>query len=566
MRSTSNYTKYSSLARKAAALVAAAVLVFTLAGCFHNEPTEEAAVPANAPAASPAAAQTAEALPVEGGEFNIPMPMNPSTLNPLKVKNAELANIYSLIFESPVDIDTSGQPQPCLAETWDVSDDGKTWTFHLRKGIKFHGDLKDTMTAKDVEFTLDMLKDIPADKSVYGKLNGMFTSYSVGDDDYTFIVKTDKPNSAVLFSMVFPVLSKEYYENASGLDEKKPVGTGPYKLDNYDPEKGMTLSANQDWWKTKPFIQKINAVPMPDNDTELASYQNTGDLDFVPTSLQTANKYSETGKTTVLDYNTQYYDCLMPNINNSIFSDPNVRKALAFSIDRGDLISKALLNHAVAADFPVPPDSWLYDGKLKIYEYNTSKAQELLSESGWKDTDNDQIMEKQENGQTVKLQFKLLVLKTSDITYKKDVANLLKEQLKSRGFDIIEIVEKEMKDYKTALEQGNFDLALCSFYMDRNPDLNFILHSNGSENYSRYANAEMDNDLKECTENVKEDKMKDAYGKLQQKFVNDLPHIGLYFRRNSLVYRSDIQGIGTIRELDVFRDISKWYITTKNVE
>jgi len=565
MRSTSNYIKLSNSGKKGFALFIAALLAFSLSACYLKDPLEEEAVAANAAAANPKATQAIEAMPVEGGELNVPMPKNPSTLNPLKVKNAELSNIYSLIFESLVQIDADGSPQPCLAETWEASEDGKTWTFHLRKGIKFQNDQKEEMTANDVLFTLEMLKALSTEKSIYAKCNSLIAS-AKAEDNYTLQITTASPKSAVLFSMVFPVLSKEYYENASGIDDKQPVGTGPYKLDSYDADSGMVLSVNENWWKTKPFIKTINAIPMSDNEEELAAYKNTGELDFVPTSLQTAGKYRETGKTNVLEYNTQYYDCLMPNINNSVFSDPNVRKALAFSIDKGDIISKALINHAVAADFPVPPDSWLYDGKLKIYEYNTARAQELLSESGWKDTDNDGILEKQqENGAPLKLSCNLLVLQTDDITYKKDVANLLKEQLKEWGFEIT-VVEKKWSKYTADLETGNYQLALCSFYMDRNPDLNFLLNSDGKDNYSKYKSADMDKALEKCAATVKEEELKLAYGGLQQQFVNDLPHIALYFRTNSLVYRSDLQGIGTIRELDVFRDISKWYLVTKNVE
>ena len=126
MRSISSYIKSHSTAKRAVVFLSAAVLAISMSGCLKKDPLEEAAVLVNAAATNPQTTQTADVLPAEGGQLNITMPENPSTLNPLKIKNAELSNIYRLIFESLVDIDTAGQPQPGLAETWETSEDGKT--------------------------------------------------------------------------------------------------------------------------------------------------------------------------------------------------------------------------------------------------------------------------------------------------------------------------------------------------------------------------------------------------------------------------------------------------------
>jgi ABC-type transport system substrate-binding protein len=531
-----------------------------LSACLPYSDTPAMAVETLA-AASAQAVVSHQTLPAEGGEMKIPMPINP-VINPLKTQNMLMANIYKLIFESLVTIDLDGRAQPCLAETWEVAEDQKTWTFHLRKGIQWHGS-SDKFDADDVVFTLETLKNIGSADTIYAKCNDIISSYEAVDEN-TLKIVTDKARSSLPYSMVFPVLHKGYYENASDLDTKSPVGTGPYKVQKMQ-ENGLTLVVNDKWWKTKPYIKTIQAVPVEDNEVELAGYQ-IGNMNYVTTAALTSGKYRQTGKTEVADFMTQYYDCLMPNIKNTIFSDPNVRKALAYSIDKGDIISSALLNHAVAADFPVPPDSWLYDGKLKIYEYNTAKAKDLLQASGWKDLNGDGYYEKEENGKLKQLSCDLLVLKTTDITYKIDVAKLIKEQLENMGFKINEIDQKEWDVYKTRLENRNYDLALCSFYMDRNPDLAYMLASDGAENYSGYVSDKMNQLLSKCSSAVKEDDLKKEYSNLQQAFVDDLPHIALYFRTNSVIYDSKIQVLGKVRELDIYHDISKWYMETKKVD
>lgn len=565
MRSTNRYIKSNKLY----ILIFVIFFAFTFTSCYKKEEVPVLAPASTEPSAQMQAGQNL--LPDYGGELKIPMPDKPD-MNPLKAQNMYMANIFSVIFESLVTIDIDGRAQPCLAETWDVSLDKKVWLFHLRKGIQWQNDIGE-LKASDVAFTLNLLKDIQDEESIYAGLKSMIAE-ATPVDDYTLRIVTNEPRGALLYSMVFPVLPENYYKDTSDLSTKQPAGSGPYRLEKITDSgsnAGMTLVANDKWWKKKPFIQTIKAVQIQDNDNEieLARYKDTDELNFVTTASLTSGKYRVTDKTDVSDYMTQYYDALIPNLRSSVFADVNIRKALAYAIDKSDIISRALLNHAAATDFPIPPDSWLY--QVSIYEYNTATARDLLEKAGWKDVDGDGIAENKENK---KLTCNLLVLKTKDITYRIDVAKLIKEQLKIIGIDVKEIKEKTWEDvptkgkpsepgYKSDLASGNFDLALCSFWLGRYPDLSRLIKTSGEENYSGYASKTMDELLDKCATQMEDDGMKAAFGELQQAYMNDLPQIALYFRTNSAIYDHSIQVIGKLRELDIYHDISKWYMVTK---
>ena len=120
-------------------------------------------------------------------------------------------------------------------------------------------------------------------------------------------------------------------------------------------------------------------------------------------------------------------------MQSAIFSDINARQALGYALDKRDIISKALLGHAVATDYPIPLDSYLSSGSTNIYEYNLQKAIDLLDLSGWKERDTDGVYEKVVDTQIHDLEFNLLIPLDKENTYRLDVAENIASQLKNCG-------------------------------------------------------------------------------------------------------------------------------------
>lgn len=496
-----------------------------------------------------------EPLPAVGGELVFPMPKNAETINPLKVHNVELTNLLTLIYEQPVRIDIDGKATAELAETWDADSTATVWTFKLRRGVQWQGD-NGQFTAQDVIYTIEQIMNLSPQDSRFAVYNHLVASY-VATDNYTVTITMTQPSNAAIYFMTFPVLCQAFAEN-NDIETQLPIGTGPYLVTYYDKLRQMDLIASDVWWKTPPYIQKLTALCYSDHDTELVALDSNL-LDFVTTSTLAIDTYIKYNKTESLDYLTQYYDSLVPNVTTGVFTDVNVRQAVAYALDKRDLISKALLGHAVATDYPIPLDSFLSGGSANIYEYNLQKAIELLDIAGWKNRDDDPVFEAVVNTLLHDLTIDLLIYENNEDTYRRDVADNIKAQLILVGIDV-NIVEVSYTDYLIKLRDKEFDLALCSLYLDQNPDPTFMIGTGGTANFGGYADPNMDLLLLNCKTATNNENMTAAYIALEDYFVSETPHIGLYFRTNSLIFDSSINIDDNIRDLNVYTSIPNWYL------
>ncbi len=499
-----------------------------------------------------------EDVPAEGGELIFPIPQNPASLNPLKTKNVGLYNLFSLIYESPIRIDTNGYPQPELAETWEVDETGRVWTFKLREGVQWqHG--YGEMTSADIVYTASLLKSYSVAESNYAYHNSRVLSCEAVDR-YTVKLTLDEPGNSAIYYMTFPVLCREYCITAN-VDKSKPVGTGPYYTESFDMMKNVKLTANETWWKQQPFIKSLNAVCYPDHDFELAAF-NQSLLDFLTTSILTVDTYQKFGEKHYVDYLTQYYDCLVPN-TRGLFADVNLRVAVAYALDKRDIVAKGLLGHAVVTDYPVSPDSFLSAGPSKIFEFNQQKATELLELSGYKKIITSPFAQKIEGDQKYDLSFELLI--SNSESYRRVVAENIVAQLSQCGMDV-KIIEVDDDEHKRRLSSGNFDIALCSFYLDVNPDIDCLIGTGGDINYGRFSDEEIDSLLINCRQALDESSMKQAYTMMEDRFLAVMPHIGLYYKTNALLYDSDINISEKFRDRNVFSMIPRWYLYVEGEE
>jgi len=508
------------------------------------------------------------------------MPENPANFNPLKVRNINMANIYTLVYESPLKIDIDGRIRAELVENWSVDNTGMIWTFHLRKDIQWHNGFGE-LTADDIVFTLDLITKYNTDESMYARYNRRFGDY-YALDKYTFVLNSidprtiyddeaiPEPSSYIEYAMTFPVLCRAYYETEENVDSRWPIGTGPYEFTSYQQEDGIRLDVNDDWWKKKPYIASIMAKPISDATAEIRAY-NLQELDLVGTSDLSANRYRKYGVTNVEEYMTQYYDCLVPNLyipkggQEKFVHSKKGRQAIAYALNKSQIISKVLVNHAVATDVPIPPDSWLFDTELSIYEHNKKEAVRLIEELGYTEFDEDGFRAKtnEETGELETLAIELMYPKEIEDSYKQNIASLIEEQLEELGMriDLRELPKKRFEGY---IDAGNFDLALLSFYLDRNPDPRFMLHSQrSSANYGYYKDEFMDFAIEECGIALTDEDKKAAYSEVQKLFLEQLPQISLYFRTNSLVYDDSIKGVNSFRSLDLFNEIQSWYVNSE---
>ena len=251
------------------------------------------------------------------------------------------------------------------------------------------------------------------------------------------------------------------------------------------------------------------------------------------------------------------------NFMNPIHKDIRVREALAYSIDRGKIITNVYMNRAQASDVPVPPDSWLYTSKSKVYDYNAELALSLLSQAGWEDTDGDGYLEK-DGARYQEMTLKLLVNDSTDAT-RSTAAGRIAARLEEIGIHV-ELVSAPFvlgdagSEYLVKLQNGEFDLALVGVNLSRDCDLNKLISSSGRLNYGKYNNSALEALMTNVLLARDEAACRDAAYELQMRIVEELPFITLYFRYNSILYSADIMGLAKEREPNVMANAAQWYI------
>lgn len=526
-------------------LVIASILLTGCSSIFSEEPE----------ASGTATPAPVEMIPQAGGDLFIAIPSEITSFDPLTVTNEDLVNFLTLIYETPFKFNENGQLVNSLVDSWDVSPDRTIFTFHFREDVYFSDG--DQMTAEDVESSAKRVLGFTAtpepeptesaSPSWQTNLSNRYAIYNHdilsvdASDEFTLTLTMTEPSSAGLYFMTFPVMKTDF--RPSDL----PMGTGPYQVESYVEGEQALLTVNPLWWQDPPFIERIvaNAVESPSEKMELLE---TSILDFVTTTAINAGNYNIADKWQVIDYMTDYYDCLVPNLQSRNLSDIRVRTAISEAVDRRELLSTVLLNHGVPSSLPLAPDFFAVDSRYRSGQANQKQALELLEQAGYRTS---------AEGDNV-LRIQLIVPDTLGSTYKREAARAIVKQLEE-VFIEVEIEELSETDYMEALEGGEFDLAYCSYYLTEVPNLSFMFDTNGIGNYGHVNDPELEEAIRACGQALTESEIIDAYAVLQRRLAETLPQIGLYFRMNSIICDVGIHGIGDVRQNAVFSDVSRWF-------
>lgn len=310
-------------------------------------------------------------------------------------------NVSSLLYASLVTVDDKGVPTPELAESWDVSDDQLTYTFHLRKDLKFSDG--SPLTADDVAFTWTIQYDKSYDgSSQLPSLNVKGgKAYKDGSataiegikviDPQTVSVTLEQPNATALVQLGSNVLSKAYYgkdykfgdlEYIKKLHEK-PLGDGPYKLEKFIPGQEVRFVANENYFKGKPktehFIYKTT-------EGDVWQFVETGEVDYASFSATDENieKLKALGFVNIIPYTPSTYGYLQVNLKHEQLKDKLVRQAIVYGLDRQSIYVDAAQGAGSIANIPASPISWSYTEEgINPYKYDPEKAKQLLDEAGW---------------------------------------------------------------------------------------------------------------------------------------------------------------------------------------
>ena len=473
---------------------------------------------------------------------------------PLDPEERDIVSIYNVVYESLVTIDDSYLPSPLLAESWEQTGNGKTWTFHLREDVSFSDGTP--MTAKDVvataQYILDRANDEESNTPGYYSNLKYFVDKITATDDYTVVVRAKRSYYGLLYAMTFPVLKEDEVKS------ENPVGTGPYVISSFTPGGYIYLDVNEHWWQNQPQVKQINCIIYSTPSEVIEAYQYA-QVDGIFTRSIAAAQYKSGTNSLAIEYRTNQLEVLLMNHSASKLASVNVRKAIRYAVDADKIASTVYMGMVERTDTPMIPGTWTYNDTLENYfTTDLNEAKRLLAEDGWEDSNEDGILDKlDEDGSLISLKLNLYVYEEPDNNVRVETAELIVDELAEIGISVT-ATTMSMSEVATKLSAGSFNLVLCSFAMDICPDPGFLLMSGNTGNYCRYRSSDMTalcNDLRTC---VTQGEYQQVLYAIQQKFAEDCPFMCLFYRTGSVLTRKMYTTTRDVRELYLLKGIESF--------
>lgn len=451
----------------------------------------------------------------------------------------------SIIYEPLIRVADNGV-EPCLAESWEISEDGKVYTFYIREGVTFtDGEICD---ANAIKANFDAILE-NKNRHTWLEMMNLLESVEVVDD-YTFRINMSSPYYPMLielggtrpFAMISPKAMKDG-STMNGVDEY--IGTGPYRLTDFVTDEYAVFEVNENYWGTAPAIEKITVKVIPDNQTRILALQK-GEIDLIygkdMLDAETIMSFQndDNFKVSLSDpISTRH---LLMNTTHEVLGDINVRKAIQHATNK-QAISDGIFNGLES------PADTLYSVSvpycnvgLTPYEYNMDTAAAMLDEAGWV-MGSDGIREK--DGQ--KLTFGLLYC--NDRVTEKNIAEYLQNEYAKIGIEM-EIHGEEEQSYRDNMKSGNFDMVF-NIAWGTPQDPQSSMAAMRAPVYGDYAaqqglvdKAEIDQAITDILVSTDETERQTLYKFVLTRLHDDAVYIPLTYECNKALYTNKLSGVG----------------------
>ena len=511
------------------------------------------------------AEQKADGKPY-GGTLNYGEYGRPTTLDPITSNDMISMRITELIFNGLVGINEKQEIVPELAERWEMSEDGKFYTFYLRQDVTWHPKEEEEpvpFTADDVIFTYNIMMHPKTITSM--KVRYEFIESVIKMDDYTVQFTLKRPILNALAKFSFKVIPQHGPANPEFLSREdpfaqKPVGTGPYMLKNITADREVILVANENYFKGRPHINKFAARPFADqNIMSQALLFNAIDM-IVLVNHRDIPQIQGDKRYVLQPYNALSYSFFGYNIRNPLLADKRVRKAFTYAVNRQEMLDSFFQGQGTIISGPFAPGSWAYNLDVQPLDFDPEKAIELLNEAGFVKGD-DGIMVK--DGQKLSLTLKVPIAKESEAV--KRVVLAFKNYLNKIGVDI----EGEFKEWLSWKEDvflnHDFDIIFASWVFDDSADISSLFHSAEigpwKNNFGAYSNPEIDSLIVESKLTLDHEKRRTINRKLHAIIADESPYTFLWTLTNYAAFNKKLRRVA-IHPYKFFSFADDWFIPT----
>ncbi|MFC1993487.1 peptide ABC transporter substrate-binding protein [Chloroflexota bacterium] len=470
--------------------------------------------------------------------------IDPLTLDPAVAGDATSHGYISQIFNGLVRLDDKLEPAPDIAQNWQVSDDGRAYTFYLRQGVRFH-ESRDEVKAGDFKYSWERacdpdiesqtaaayLGDIVGVEEVLAGKSEEISGVKVVDD-YTLEVTIDAPKAYFLSKLTYPTAFVVSNANVETGEEwwRKPSGTGPFKLKQWDEESQLVLEKNELYYDKLAELNFVvfnlwSGVPM--------NMYETGQIDVTDVNMSYIDK--------VQDEAGPFYQELMIapelslfyigfNTTKPPFDDVDIRRAFSYAVDKDKLVSLVFRDMVDPADGILPPGMPGYNENLTGLDYDVEKARELIASSQYGDVS----------------ELPPITITTSGWggLISQSLEAIIHEWRLNLGVEVtVRQLEPERFLYYLKEEKDEmFYWGWIADYPHPQDFLDILFHSGADNNNGEYSNPEVDALLDEAGVEMDSERSLALYQEAEQKLVEDAACLPLWSGQNYVLVKPYVKG------------------------
>lgn len=513
-------------------------------------------------------------IPAKGGELKEGIIGIPRFINPLLAISDADRDMSSLVYSGLLRIDENGELIPDLAEDYQISEDGLSYVFKIKKQAVWHDNKP--ITSDDIIFTIETAKNSLVKSPKQASWEGVEVE-KINDKELKFLLKL--PYAPFLENTTLGILPKHIWQkipaeqfNLSNFNIK-PIGSGPYKIteiikDSAGITSSYLLEPNKKFVLARPFIKKLSLKFYPSEQALLKAFER-GEIDSLsaisPQKMTQLKISNSKLKTLTLP---RVFGVFFNQNQNPVLAKQEVRQALNLAVNKEQIISQVLAGYGEILESAIPPGV-LGHLNLENPEPSIEKAKEKLNKAGWKYNEEERILEKKSKKETLQLKFSLATSNTPELS---QTAQILKSRWEEMGAKVnLEIFEIGGLN-QNIIRPREYDALLFGMVVGRDPDPFAFWHSSQRNdpglNIALYANITVDKLLEQARTTFNPEERKSKYQEFQKELSKDQPAIFLYSPYYLYIIPKFLKGVEA-KNITIpserFSQIHKWHIKTKKI-
>lgn len=483
-----------------------------------------------------------------------------ATLNYLLQTTEDEAQVLSLLYDPLIAVDQNLEPVAATAARWEVLDGGKTVVLHLDPRAKFSDGRP--VRASDVVFTLNKIFEAES-QQFSAWFESLDREQTKAVDERTVRVVFKEAHAGRIYAFQIGVMPEHVYAKENFAKTTKVAGNGPYVLKSRQRGRSIVLERNANYWREKPPIQTVTFRPIADDAVAWRALQR-GDVDVTRVNNEVwARVKDDPAVQGAIEFHSVYrlaWNAIAWNLDDPLFADARVRRALAMAFDRQSVIDRLYAGQARAVTGPFTPDQQGNSAEITPIEFNPTAAAALLASGGWRDTDGDGVLDREGKP------FAITLLIIAGSVPSRDQALVFQEALRGIGVKLEVRAIDEGAFYGQVLER-NYQAAYLSWVNEIDPDPSDLFHSKqlapDGMNVIGYKNAEADQLMDEARTEMDPSRRRDLYHQLHAVLARDQPYLWTVQVAEKWGVRKRVQNVQVANGLGLFHwwpDSRAWWL------